>query len=131
MKVFYPAIIDKDADSDFGVTFPDLPGCVSAGQTVTEAIAQAEEALALHLDGMAQDGLAIPEPSPADTIGDDPEANRVALVMIPVQRPGSFHNVNITLEEGLLSRIDKAAGPRGRSAFLARAASEALKQGPD
>jgi len=131
MKVFYPAIIDKDADSDFGVTFPDLPGCVSAGQTVTEAIAQAEEALALHLDGMAEDGLAIPEPSPADTIEDDPEVNRVALVMVPVQRPGSFHNVNITLEEGLLARIDKAAGPRGRSAFLARAASKALKQGPN
>jgi predicted RNase H-like HicB family nuclease len=44
----YVALIHKDPDSDYGVSFPDLPGCVSAGSTLDEAIALAHEALALH-----------------------------------------------------------------------------------
>lgn len=128
MKLFYPAIIDKDPESDYGVIFPDLPGCVSAGTTVAEAIIQAEEALALHLEGMAEDDLDIPSPSPVEQITEDPDVNRVAVVMIPVERPGRFLRVNITLEESLLARIDKAAGRRGRSAFLAQAATDALSR---
>ena len=62
----YIALIHKDAKSDYGVSFPDLPGCVTAGATLEEARAMASEALALHLEGMAEDGDAIPEPlSPA------------------------------------------------------------------
>jgi predicted RNase H-like HicB family nuclease len=58
----YIALIHKDADSDFGVSFPDLPGCVTAGATLDEARDMAEEALALHIEGLEQDGEAIPEP---------------------------------------------------------------------
>ena len=58
----------------------------------------------------------------------DPDVNRVALVMSPVERSGRFLRVNITLEESLLARIDKAAGRRGRSAFLAQAAADALSR---
>ena len=56
------ALIHKDADSDFGVSFPDLPGVISAGSTLDEARAMAIEALAFHLEGMAQSGEPIPEP---------------------------------------------------------------------
>lgn len=126
VKTHYPAIVDKDPGSDYGVAFPDLPGCVSAGETVAEAIANAEEALALHLDGMAEEGLPIPDPSPVDAIVEDPEVHRVALVMIPAERPGRAVRINITMEESLLARVDKVAGPRGRSAFLAQAATAAL-----
>ena len=59
----YIALIHKDADSDFGVSFPDLPGCVTAGETLDEARDMAAEALALHLEGLAQDGEPLPEPS--------------------------------------------------------------------
>ena len=44
---YYIAVIHKDADSDFGVSFPDLPGCITAGRTLDEACAMATEALAL------------------------------------------------------------------------------------
>ncbi len=37
-KVYYPALADKDEDSDFCVSFPDFPGCVSAGETLEEAV---------------------------------------------------------------------------------------------
>lgn len=54
----YIALIHKDADSDYGVSFPDLPGVISAGGTLDEARAMAIEALAFHLEGLAEDGEA-------------------------------------------------------------------------
>jgi len=68
----YIALIHKDADSDFGVSFPDLPSCVTVGSTLDEARDTAAEALALHLEGMAEDGLAIPEPSSLEAVMADP-----------------------------------------------------------
>ena len=59
----YIGLIHKDPDSDYSVSFPDLLGCITAGITLDEAREFASEALALHLDGMAADGEAIPEPS--------------------------------------------------------------------
>ena len=45
-KLHYPAVIDKVPDSDFGVAFPNFPGCVSAGSTLDDAVLGAHEALA-------------------------------------------------------------------------------------
>jgi predicted RNase H-like HicB family nuclease len=52
----------RNPDSDFGVSFPDFPGLVTAGRTLEEAKAMAEEALAFHIAGMEEDGEDIPEP---------------------------------------------------------------------
>jgi predicted RNase H-like HicB family nuclease len=49
----YIALIHKETASCFGVSFPDLPGCVSGGDTLDEARAMAAEALALHLGFLA------------------------------------------------------------------------------
>jgi predicted RNase H-like HicB family nuclease len=68
----YIALIRKDADSDFGVKFPDFPGCVSAGATFEEARRMAQEALELHVHGMREDGDALPAPSSLDAIMADP-----------------------------------------------------------
>ncbi|NGZ29244.1 MAG: hypothetical protein G8345_20455, partial [Magnetococcales bacterium] len=62
---YYPAIIEK-GESSYGVIFPDLSGCVSVGDSVEEALLNAEEALSLHLDSMARDGDAIPSPTALD-----------------------------------------------------------------
>ena len=77
----YVALIHKDVDSDFGVSFPDLPGCVSAGRTHDEAHAMAAEALGLHLDGMAQDGAPIPVASTLAKIMKE-RRNRDAVAML-------------------------------------------------
>ena len=58
----YPVVIHKDKGSDYGVTVPDLPGCFSAGATVDEALAMVKEAIELHLEGLIDDGEAIPKP---------------------------------------------------------------------
>jgi len=55
--------IHKDPSSSFGVSVPDLPGCVSAGDTVNEALVMAAEAIKLHLEGMLEDNVELPEPT--------------------------------------------------------------------
>ncbi len=59
----YPAFIHKNTNSNFSVSFPDLPGCVSVGSSWFEIIANAKEALQFHIDGMIEDGEEIPLPS--------------------------------------------------------------------
>lgn len=62
----YVALLCKEADSDFGVEFPDFPGCITAGTTLEDARRMAAEALLLHVEGMMEDGDPIPEPSRLD-----------------------------------------------------------------
>lgn len=64
----YPAIFEKSTQGKYGVSFPDLPGCVSMGNNLQHAHEMAKEALGLHLWGMERDGDNIPEPSPVDNI---------------------------------------------------------------
>lgn len=119
-KVYYPAVIDKDADSDFGVHFPDFPGCITAGYTIEEAILNAHEALAGHVDMMVADGDALPEPSSLQDVIADNDLSTVAVTLAPIILPGKVKRVNVTLDEGLLSEIDTISN--NRSGFLAQAA---------
>jgi predicted RNase H-like HicB family nuclease len=57
------AIVVEEAESNYAAYVPDLPGCVATGTTVEEIEAWHREAIELHLVGMREDGLAIPEPS--------------------------------------------------------------------
>src|SRR5438105_3957313 len=58
----YIALVHKDDGTSYGVSFPDVPGCISAGDTFEEAVANAAEALAGHFALMRADGDAIPVP---------------------------------------------------------------------
>lgn len=62
-KFTYLAVLEPAEDGGYGVYFPDLPGCVSFGDTIEEAQKAAEEAAGLHIYGMEQDEEAIPVPS--------------------------------------------------------------------
>lgn len=120
---YYPAIIERDAHG-YGVVFPDLPGCVSAGSSVQEAAIAAEEALNGHLAVCAEHGDSIPPPSDLDRIPPDPEVNEVARILVRGERPGRAVRVQISMDEGLLARIDRVASNRSR--FLADAARAKL-----
>ena len=123
----YIGLIRKDIDSDFGVDFPDFPGCVSAGDTLDEARRMAQEALKLHVGGMVEDGEKLPTPSRLDAIMADAEnADAVAFLVTLPEPADRTVRVNITLPERLLRRIDARA--KNRSAFLARAAEKALAE---
>jgi predicted RNase H-like HicB family nuclease len=66
----YIALIHKEADGDYGVSFPDLPGVITAGSNLDEARSMATEALALLLQGLteAEDSEPAPEPSSLEKI---------------------------------------------------------------
>ncbi|MDA0225258.1 MAG: type II toxin-antitoxin system HicB family antitoxin [Proteobacteria bacterium] len=55
----YAVVIEK-AESNYSAYVPDLPGCVATGGTVEEVESQIREAIAFHLEGMREDGIAIP-----------------------------------------------------------------------
>src|SRR5688572_12776770 len=104
----YIAIVHKDADSDFGVSFPDFPGCVSAGTTLDEAASGAAEALAGHIALMVEDGDAIPEPSDLDTIMLDPDNRDGVAILVPARAQSvKTMRVNVTLPEDVLEQIDR------------------------
>lgn len=121
--VYYPAIIER-AKSGFSVFFPDLPGCASAGADMQEAALGAEEALSGHLAVMADHGDPIPDPSPIDAVERDPEVDETARILVRGERPGRAVRVQVSIDEGLLARIDRIAS--NRSGFLADAARAKL-----
>lgn len=57
------AIVIEDAGPNLSAYVPDLPGCIAAGDTAEEVSRLIREGIALHLEGLAEDGLPIPEPS--------------------------------------------------------------------
>ena len=126
----YIAIVHKESKSDFGVSFPDFPGCITAGQTVDEVKDLAQEALELHVKGMIEDGDEMPAPSKLEDIMADADyADTVAymVVSIPDTKPRTVR-VNITVPEMTLKQIDAAAKKRGmsRSSFLVHLAQNAI-----
>lgn len=127
----YIGLIHKDADSDFGVSFPDLPGVVTAGTTLDDARNMAEEALALHLEGLAEDGEAIPEPSSLEEIMSVPENRSGVAILVSVKddQP-KVVRVNITLPGDVLEQIDKYAEAHGftRSGLLTQAARKLITE---
>lgn len=129
----YIAIVHKDPKSDFGVSFPDFPGCITAGSTIDEAKDMAHDALTLHIKGMLEDGDNIPAPSKLENIVDDPDysdAAAILVVSVSEVKPRSVR-VNITVPEDMLRKIDYVAKKRGmsRSSFLVHAAQNAITSG--
>jgi len=122
----YIALIHKDAESDYGVSFPDLPGYVTAGKTREEARAMAAEALSLHLESLTEGGDPIPERSCLDTImADKDNREHVAFLVEPPQVADQIVRVNITVPESALAAIDAAAEAAGmtRSGYIVREAA--------
>ncbi|RJR41103.1 MAG: ribbon-helix-helix protein, CopG family [Deltaproteobacteria bacterium] len=128
----YIAVVHKEPGSDYGVSFPDFPGCITAGKTIDEAKDLAHEALLLHLEGLREDRVPLPAPTNLEDLVADPE-NAEAVAFLVVSAPdaqGKAKRINITMPEETLRRVDAAAKRRGlsRSSFLTRAAQEAMDQ---
>ena len=124
----YIAYLHKDADSDFGVSFPDIPVCVTAGTTLEDARQMAIEALALHVRGLVEDGEQIPAPSTLDDLASDPGLRKAVAVLIPLRASEKTVRVNITARESQLKRIDRLAKKAGltRSAYIVQSATSGL-----
>lgn len=121
----YVALLQQDADG-FGVMFPDFPGCVSAGRSFEDALANAAEALAFHVAGQREDGLPIPAPRSLQRIRADREDwidwEGAAAALVPLIEPsGKAKPANVTFDSALLAAIDRYAKKKHttRSAVLA------------
>ena len=114
---------------NFGLTFPDVPGCVTAADSLDDLLRQASEALAFHMEGLVEDRQPMPIAHALEELQANPEfaidfAEARLVTLIPYDPPGKAVRVNITLEEHLLQAIDQKAKTEGnsRSGFLAQAA---------
>jgi predicted RNase H-like HicB family nuclease len=132
----YPIAVEVgDKRHAYGVVVPDLPGCFSAGDTVEEALTNAQEAILLHLEGLLDDQQAIPSPSAPEAL----QRKRAfkgwtwAIVDVDLSELGDkAARINITLPQRILRAVDAHARRNGetRSGFLARAAIDAMRK-PD
>ncbi|MGK2740235.1 type II toxin-antitoxin system HicB family antitoxin [Tepidicaulis sp. LMO-SS28] len=127
---YYIAVIHKDPDSVYGVHFPDVPGCFSAGETLDEAILHAGEALRFH----AEDNEPLAEPRTLEEIRKDPAmaqdiAEGCTFAAIPFfLDEHRTVRANVTMDAALLKAIDETAAQRGqtRSGFLSGVARKEI-----
>jgi predicted RNase H-like HicB family nuclease len=126
--MLYPVAVEAgDATHAFGVVVPDLPGCFSAGDTFEEALANAREAIELHVEGLLDAGEKVPAPSPVDKLVGDPDLKGFvwAFIDVPAEAfDNAVERVNVTIPRRVLHAIDQAAKRqrKTRSAYLAEAA---------
>lgn len=133
--MYYPVAVEKGDDVHaYGVTVPDIPGCFSAGDTFEEALQNVREAIAGHLEILAEDGEDIPLASDASKFVEDPEYQDYIWAMIDVdvsRYMGKAEKINVTLPSRLIHLIDDKVQRDGRfksrSAFLAASAEQLLK----
>jgi predicted RNase H-like HicB family nuclease len=127
----YPIAIEPGTDvTAWGVMVPDLPGCFSAGDTLEEALIQAEEAITAWIEATLDAGQDIPKPSAIEALrAAHPEFEGWlwALVKVdPAMLDDTVERVNISLPRRVLHRLDALARTAGetRSGFIARMAIE-------
>ncbi len=132
MHSTYVALVHKikKKNADYGVIFPDFPGCVFGGKTLELALENAREGIIFHIEGLLDTGEPLPHATSLEKIKKMPEYKTEiipALVRI-VSPTGHLKRLNISMDTGLVTEIDTAARKIGktRSEFLADAAKQML-----
>jgi predicted RNase H-like HicB family nuclease len=119
-------------NGNYGISFPDFPGVISAATTADGAVARGRDTLAFHVRGMVKDGDELPVPRSLEQLKKDrifrQDAKEAMIVMVPIDLPGKSLRVNISMDENLIGAIDRAARSTGqtRSSYLAEAARAKL-----
>lgn len=122
----FVGIIHKDKKNAYGVSFPDFPGCISAGRTLQEAYEMGKEALRGHIETMQDYGDALPKrPMTLDAAQTHAFAeNAFTFFMVDAYMPSRARRINVTMDGNLIAAIDAVS--TNRSAFLEEAAKEKL-----
>jgi predicted RNase H-like HicB family nuclease len=120
----YIAYVCKGQNAEYGVRFPDLPGCMTTGRTLEEARERAIDALTLHVAQMMERGETVPEPSTLDELATDDGMRGGVAVLVCAEAPEKTVRVNITARASQIEAIDRLARMAGmtRSAFLVQTA---------
>jgi predicted RNase H-like HicB family nuclease len=120
----YIAYLHKEKKSDYGVSFPDFPGCITAGKTLDEARRNAVEVLSLHIEGMREDGEDLPYASALDDLCRDPALKDAIAFLVDVHVSDKVERFNITARKSQMEEIDRLAKQQGmtRSAYIVASA---------
>lgn len=125
----YFALVHKDADSAFGASFPDLPGCFSAADAESDIYREAQTALALY----AHDAESLPAARSIAELQRDPAiraelAGGAFLIAVPLIISQRKSRYNIMLDPALVEGVDVTAETLGisRSSFIAQSLVERL-----
>ena len=116
----------------FGASFPDFLGCTTVANSLDAIVPKAAEVLAFHVEGMIEDGLSLPPVRNLTQLRKDPifreDSADAMIALVPYAPPARAARINITLDESLLDRVDRAAEAAGetRSGYLAVAARHRL-----
>ena len=136
---FYLGVVDQAADGSWGVVFPDLPGCYSAGTDMDDLFANSIEALRMWAeDALAREGV-VPSARDSAALMADPEVRESmetagpagSLIQVPLLLDGGRNvRATISLDARLLQAVDAASRQRGltRSSFLASAARAKIER---
>ncbi len=130
----FAVVVHKDLDSSYGVAVPDLPGCISAGDTLDEVFENVVEAILGHVEVLLMDGEPIPQRRPLEEhqSNEDYEGGLCwGYVDVDLSHARvSKKRVNVSLPANVLASTDEAAKVAGvtRSDFLATAALEAISK---
>ena len=135
---YYRVLLHQDGDKGWSAVFPDLLGCATHGDSVDDALRMAMDAAVGWAESMIEAGNPIPAPVALDAPlpawmqeeDEDIDWSAGQRALVPVEVPCRAIRVNISMDEGLLRRIDRAAEARGmsRSAFLAEGARRLLAE---
>jgi len=121
----YIALVHKSGKNQYGVMFPDFAGCIAGGSTPDNALDNAREALAFHVEGMRQDKEKIPSPRSLSDIRaakEDWIEWRDAIVAFVPLSPAHAQQerINVMIDKQLLRVADKRAKSihQSRSALI-------------
>lgn len=124
---YYLGIADQaPGEASWSILFPEFPGVTSVAERFADVMRQAKDALGSAVEDMERDGESLPASIEDDAV---PAFSRAAFhdpvaLLVPVEVSGRALRVNISIDEGLLARIDNVSKRSGlsRSALLARGA---------
>lgn len=117
----------------YGISYPDFPGCVAGGSSIDDAVSRGEDALAVHIESMLEDGEALPVLRSRDEILKDAELQDEVrdAVLVAVPMPSMKRTrVHVMIDELLLAAVDRSAEAEGftRSGYFERAVRDRLKR---
>ncbi|HHV74357.1 MAG TPA: type II toxin-antitoxin system HicB family antitoxin [Thermoanaerobacterium sp.] len=98
-RYIFPAVFESDGNGGYTVTFPDLPGCITEGDTLDEALYMAKDALELYIYNLEEDNETIPIPTAPEKIKVPEGAfvNLIEVYMPPVRDEMANKSVNKTV----------------------------------
>jgi len=128
-EVSYAAAFEAQAEGGYTVTFPGIPGAITEGDDFKQAWFNAREALELILEAHAEAGEALPQQDPLETLASNAPAG-TQLQLVTAFAPTKAVRINVTMDEGLLERLNRRveATGRSRSAFIAEAVRKSLRE---